>query len=34
MDDGADLVSEMHKHRTELINDMLGWCNSPAGDGK
>lgn len=24
MDDGADLVSEMHKHRTELINDMIG----------
>lgn len=24
MDDGADLVSEMHKHRIELINDMLG----------
>jgi adenosylhomocysteinase len=24
MDDGADLVSEIHKHRTELISDMLG----------
>jgi len=24
MDDGADLVSEMHKHRTELIDDMIG----------
>jgi len=24
MDDGADLVSEIHKSRTELIDDMLG----------
>lgn len=24
MDDGADLVSEIHKSRTELINNMLG----------
>lgn len=24
MDDGADLVSELHKHRTELISDMIG----------
>jgi len=24
MDDGADLVSEIHKNRTELINNMLG----------
>ncbi len=24
MDDGADLVSELHKHRTELLGDVLG----------
>ena len=24
MDDGADLVSEMHKTRTELLNNMIG----------
>jgi adenosylhomocysteinase len=24
MDDGADLVSELHKHRTELLSDMIG----------
>lgn len=24
MDDGADLVSEIHKHRTELLPDMIG----------
>jgi len=24
MDDGADLVSELHKHRTELLPDMIG----------
>lgn len=24
MDDGADLVSEMHKHRTDLLEDMIG----------
>jgi adenosylhomocysteinase len=24
MDDGADLVSELHKHRTELLADMIG----------
>ena len=24
MDDGADLVSEIHKHRTDLITNMLG----------
>lgn len=24
MDDGADLVSEMHKNRTELLTDMIG----------
>ncbi len=24
MDDGADLVSEMHKSRTELLNNMIG----------
>ena len=24
MDDGADLVSEIHKHRTELVPNMLG----------
>lgn len=24
MDDGADLVSEIHKHRTELLSNMLG----------